>query len=297
MLHVLAVDDEVPALEELAYLLREDPRIEHVIAASEAAQALRNLSRMLVAGQRLDAIFLDIRMPGLDGLDFSRLLMEFASPPVVVFVTAHDDCAVSAYELGALDYLLKPVRPQRLAEAVRRVQVVVSRKDGELPPDESEVDEVIPVELGGRTRLVMRSTVLYVEAHGDYVRLHTSEGGYLIRMPLVVLARRWEAAGFIRIHRSTLVAAGHITELRFDGGRATVQVGEELLPVSRRHTREVRDLLIRRFRFDPRPRPDSPLPQTSRPQPLPPESSSPEASSGPSLAGPSLAGPPSSETQ
>jgi DNA-binding LytR/AlgR family response regulator len=284
MLHVLAVDDEVPALEELAYLLREDPRIGEVTTASEAAQALRNLSRMLVADQRLDAIFLDIRMPGLDGLDFSRLLMEFAAPPVVVFVTAHDDCAVSAYELGALDYLLKPVRPQRLAEAVRRVQVAVNRKDGGVSPDESEVDEVIPVELGGRTRLVMRSTVLYVEAHGDYVRLHTCEGGYLIRMPLVVLAKRWEAAGFIRIHRSTLVSAGHITELRFEGGRATLQVGEELLPVSRRHTREVRDLLVRRFRFDPRPRPDSPLPQTSRPQP--PEQSSPPGQSPPGQSSP-----------
>ncbi|MCW2889704.1 MAG: hypothetical protein QOE54_158 [Streptosporangiaceae bacterium] len=294
MLHVLAVDDEVPALEELAYLLREDPRIEQVTAASEAAQALRNLSRMLVAGQRLDAIFLDIRMPGLDGLDFSRLLMEFAAPPVVVFVTAHDDCAVSAYELGALDYLLKPVRPQRLAEAVRRVQVAVNRKDGGPAPDETELDEVIPVELGGRTRLVMRSTVLYVEAHGDYVRLHTSEGGYLIRMPLVVLARRWEAAGFIRIHRSTLVSARHITELRFEGGRATVQVGDELLPVSRRHTREVRDLLVRRFRFDPRPRPDSPLPQTSRPQPLPDPSSGPSVP-GPPVPGPSSAGPPPRE--
>jgi DNA-binding LytR/AlgR family response regulator len=294
MLHVLAVDDEVPALEELAYLLREDPRIEQVTAASEAAQALRNLSRMLVAGQRLDAIFLDIRMPGLDGLDFGRLLMEFAAPPVVVFVTAHDDCAVSAYELGALDYLLKPVRPQRLAEAVRRVQVAVNRKDGGPAPDETELDEVIPVELGGRTRLVMRSTVLYVEAHGDYVRLHTSEGGYLIRMPLVVLARRWEAAGFIRIHRSTLVSARHITELRFEGGRATVQVGDELLPVSRRHTREVRDLLVRRFRFDPRPRPDSPLPQTSRPQPLPDPSSGPSVP-GPPVPGPSSAGPPPRE--
>ncbi|MGI8334031.1 LytR/AlgR family response regulator transcription factor [Actinomadura scrupuli] len=293
MLHVLAVDDEVPALEELAYLLREDPRIEQVTAASEAAQALRNLSRMLVAGQRLDAIFLDIRMPGLDGLDFTRLLMEFAAPPVVVFVTAHDDCAVTAYELGALDYLLKPVRPQRLAEAVRRVQVAVSRKEEGPAPDEAELDEVIPVELGGRTRLVMRSTVLYVEAHGDYVRLHTSEGGYLIRMPLVVLAKRWEVAGFIRIHRSTLVSAGHITELRFDGGRATVQVGDELLPVSRRHTREVRDLLVRRFRFDPRPRPDSPLPQTSRPQPAP----EPPAASAqdPAVPGAPPAGPPPAE--
>ncbi|MEU5881710.1 LytTR family DNA-binding domain-containing protein [Spirillospora sp. NPDC047279] len=250
MLRVLAVDDEVPALEELVYLLREDPRIEQVSGAGDAAAALRDLSRMLVAGERLDAVFLDIRMPGLDGLDFTRLLTGFAEPPEVVFVTAHDDCAVAAYELGALDYLLKPVRPERLAEAVRRVDEAVRRpsRGDDDASEQPAPDEMVPVELAGRTRLVSRRAVTYVEAQGDYVRLHTDDGSYLVRMPLAALARRWEAAGFIRIHRSTLVASAHISELRFDGGRAAVQVGAELLPVSRRHTREVRDLLVRRFR-------------------------------------------------
>ncbi|WP_433325529.1 LytR/AlgR family response regulator transcription factor [Spirillospora sp. CA-294931] len=250
MLRVLAVDDEVPALEELTYLLRADPRIEEVACAGDAPSALRDLSRMLVSRDRLDAVFLDIRMPGLDGLDFTRLLTGFAEPPEVVFVTAHDDCAVTAYELGALDYLLKPVRPERLSEAVRRVDEAVHRAvpPGEGTPGPPDEDEMIPVELGGRTRLVSRRAVTHVEAQGDYVRLHTGDGSYLVRMPLVVLARRWEEAGFIRIHRSTLVASAHISELRFDGGRASVQVGQELLPVSRRHTREVRDLLVRRFR-------------------------------------------------
>src|SRR5512139_3500992 len=127
MLRVLAVDDEVPALAELTYLLRADPRIGNVTDANDPAEALRVLSRMLTDGDRLDAVFLDIRMPGLDGLDFTRLLAGFASPPVVVFVTAHDDFAVTAFELGALDYLLKPVRPERLAEAVRRVGEAVNR--------------------------------------------------------------------------------------------------------------------------------------------------------------------------
>ncbi|MFD0686914.1 LytR/AlgR family response regulator transcription factor [Actinomadura fibrosa] len=249
MLRVLAVDDERPALEELTFLLRRDPRIGQVSAAGDASAALRDLSRMVVEGDRLDAVFLDIRMPGLDGLDFTRLLTGFAAPPHVVFVTAHDDCAVTAYELGALDYLLKPVRPERLAEAVRRVHDAARRAGppGTPGPDRDADDEMIPVELGGRTRLVSRRAVTHVEAQGDYVRLHTAEGGYLVRMPLSALTKRWEAAGFIRIHRSTLVASAHITELRFDGGRAAVQIGDELLPVSRRHTREVRDLLVRRF--------------------------------------------------
>lgn len=242
MLSVLVVDDEVPALEELTFLLRTDPRIERVIPAGDSTVALRELSRMVVAGERLDAVFLDLRMPGLDGLDFSRLLSGFATPPAVVFVTAHDDAAVAAFEVGAVDYLLKPVRPERLAEAIRRVAATAAGAS-------SHDDETIPVELAGRIRLVARSAVSYAEAHGDYVRLHTTEGKkYLVRMPLAALARRWRAAGFIRIHRSTLVAAEHISELRFDDGRAIVHVGDVCLPVSRRHTREVRDLLVRRFR-------------------------------------------------
>lgn len=247
MLRVLALDDEPPALEELVRLLRADPRIERVTRAGDPAEALRGLSRMLAGDDRLDAVFLDVRMPGLDGLDFTRLLSGFAAPPAVVFVTAHEDGAVAAFELGAVDYLLKPVRPERLAEAVRRVELAVRRAAAETAP---APDEVIPVELGGRTRMVSRSSVTHVEAQGDYVRLHTAGdgGGYLVRIPLTVLAGRWQDAGFIRIHRSTLVSSAHIEELRFEDGRVAVRVGETLLPVSRRHTRQVRDLLVRGFR-------------------------------------------------
>jgi DNA-binding LytR/AlgR family response regulator len=250
MLRVMAVDDDAAALAELTCLLRADPRIEQVTEATGAADALRSLSRLLVAGDRIDAVFLDVRMPGLDGLDFTRLLTGFAAPPRVVFVTAHEDFAVEAFELGAVDYLLKPVRAERLAEAVRRVGEAVHRTV-EAEDGRPALDEVVPVELGGRIRLVSRASITYAKAHGDYVRLHTAEGSYLVRTPLVALARRWEGAGFIRIHRSTLVAARHISEVRFDGGRAVVHVGEEPLAVSRRHTRAVRELLVRRFRKEP----------------------------------------------
>jgi DNA-binding LytR/AlgR family response regulator len=229
MLRVLAADDEAPALEEITYLLRRHPRVQTVTAAADAAEALRDLGRMVSDGERLDAVFLDIRMPGLDGLDFTRLVAGFADPPAVVFVTAHEEFAVTAFELGAVDYLLKPVDPGRLSEAVRRVEQTVHRDTA----DEPEADEMIPVELGGRTRLIPLAGVTHAEAQGDYVRLHTGDGSYLIRVPLAALAERWGPAGFIRIHRSTLVSAAHISELRFDGGRAVVQVGDQPLPVAR----------------------------------------------------------------
>ncbi|MCG5212326.1 LytR/AlgR family response regulator transcription factor [Streptosporangium sp. KLBMP 9127] len=256
MLRILAVDDELPALEELAYLLRQDSRVEHVSIANDGVQALQDMVQMIGAGERLDGVFLDIRMPGLDGLDLARLVGGFPMPPRLVFVTAHDDCAVQAFELEAVDYLLKPVRADRLAEAVRRLESVVAppvvppSAEGDSSPGTAG-DDIIPVELGGRTRFVPQQSIWFAEAQGDYVRLHTVDGSYLIRMSLVALERRWAASGFIRVHRSTLVAARHVQELRFEGGKILLQVGTETLPVSRRHTRQVREHLVGQFRTLP----------------------------------------------
>ncbi|MFD9416551.1 LytR/AlgR family response regulator transcription factor, partial [Streptomyces goshikiensis] len=124
MLRVLAVDDEKPLLEELLYLLRSDPRVHSAEGASDATEALRRVTRALESGpdgpDRIDVVFLDIHMAGLTGLDIARLLAGFARPPLIVFVTAHEGFAVQAFDLKAVDYVLKPVRPERLAEAVRR---------------------------------------------------------------------------------------------------------------------------------------------------------------------------------
>jgi DNA-binding LytR/AlgR family response regulator len=236
-LTVLVVDDELPALAELRWLLERDERIETVMTSDSATEALRILQE-----RGVDAVFLDIRMPGLTGVDLARVLSRFKEPPPVVFVTAYDDHAVDAFELGAVDYVLKPVRDDRLAEAVRRV--VGARTGGSAPTH----DDDIAVELGGVTRFVPRSSVGYVEAQGDYARLHTPSGSHLVRVPLTTLEETWKDAGFVRIHRSLLVALQHVKEVRMDGGRCTVVVHGTQLGVSRRHTRELRDLLVRRAR-------------------------------------------------
>lgn len=239
-LNVLVVDDEVPALEELGYLLRRDHRVGSVRTSSSADEAVAALEQ-----EPADVVFLDIRMPGTDGLTLAELIGRAVDPPRVVFVTAYDDHAVAAFGLQAVDYLLKPVDPARLAEAVRRV----AADPREVEPD----DETIPVELGGVTRFVNRSDVHYAEAHGDYARLHTATGSHLVRVPLTALEERWREAGFIRVHRSLLVSVGHIDEMRLESGRCVVRVGDALLTVSRRHTRELRDLLVRRARPQRRP--------------------------------------------
>ncbi|MFG2982322.1 LytR/AlgR family response regulator transcription factor [Streptomyces sp. NPDC048258] len=289
MLRVLAVDDEKPLLEELLYLLRSDPRVRSAEGASDATEALRRITRALEAGpdgaDGIDVVFLDIHMAGLTGLDIARLLAGFARPPLIVFVTAHEGFAVQAFDLKAVDYVLKPVRPERLAEAVRRACAQLGRA-GEVPaaagipgvtggppgaaapvpaaPAASALPaaavprrpaaevtvadrtpDQIAVELGGVTRFVAIADIAYVEAQGDYARLHTDEGSHLVRIPLSTLEERWAARGFVRIHRRHLVALSRIDELRLDAGTTSVRVGSAELQVSRRHARELRDLLMR----------------------------------------------------
>ncbi|HET8658531.1 MAG TPA: LytTR family DNA-binding domain-containing protein, partial [Micromonosporaceae bacterium] len=231
-LRVLAVDDEPPALDELAYLLRGDSRVARVHTAADATEALR-----VLRDADVDAVFLDIRMPGLDGMELARVLRRFARPPAIVFVTAYDDRAADAFDLGVADYVRKPVQVERLAESLRRI--ISSR----LVPDPAaaagvrrEDDPTIPVELAGTTRLLPRSAVRWVEAQGDYARLHTGDGSHLVRVPLTTLADRWADAGFVRIHRSYLVQLSRISELRLASSGYVVVVDGTELPVSRRHT-------------------------------------------------------------
>ncbi len=237
LLRVLAVDDEAPALDEIVWMLRRHPLVGSVVPVGSGEGALRVLHE-----QRVDAMFLDVSMPGLSGLDLARVLSRFTAPPPVVFVTAHERHAVDAFELNVVDYVLKPVRDERLSEAVRRV---VRRIEGREPSPAGD-DEAIVVELGGVSRLVPRAEVLFIEAQGDYARLHTATGSHLVRVPLSTLAEQWRESGFVRIHRSFLVSLGHIAEWRTEAGRTTVLVGGQELIVSRRHTRGLRDLLVRR---------------------------------------------------
>lgn len=233
-LRALVVDDEQPVRAELAYLLQRDDRVGEIRVAESAAQALR-----MLRADPVDTVFLDIAMPGLDGLELAAVLRQFREPPRVVFVTAHTEHAVEAFELAAVDYLLKPVREERLREAVRRA--LDGREQGE--GGGADTDDTIPVELGGVTRFVQRSQVRYVEAHGDYARLHTESGSHLVRLPLTTLEQRWATHGFLRIHRSVLVARSYIEQLRIEDGRATITVDGVALPVSRRHTPQVREAL------------------------------------------------------
>ena len=237
MIDVQVADDEDPALAELMHLLRQDARIGEILTARSGAEALRLLSERAVA-----VAFLDIHMPGLDGIALAHALRSLATAPAVVFVTADDARAVDAFDLRATDYLLKPVRAERLVRAVDRA----------LEPDAARTadDDVLSVTVGHTVRFVRRRDVRWVHAEGDYSRLHTDDGGsHLVRMPISELDERWSGRGFVRAHRSYLVRLDAIDEARLSGSEPVVVVTmagvPASLPVSRRMLPSVRDALRR----------------------------------------------------
>jgi DNA-binding LytR/AlgR family response regulator len=244
-LKILAVDDEQSQLQDLARLLRGSPIVEAVECAFDGHDALVKAS-----SQPYDAIFLDVRMPDLDGLELGRVLRRFASPPQLVFVTAHEDAAVDAFELNALDYVLKPVGRRRVNEALERVAaaVAVGEQNGAVADSagrsatssESEVIAVANVR-SGSTRLIQRSSILFAQSHGDFVRIVMPEGRYLLRATLTEIQRRWEPHGFVRVHRQYVANLNNAVELRpLLGGTAELAFpDDQTIPVARRHVAEL----------------------------------------------------------
>ena len=191
----------------------------------------------------VDAVFLDIRMPGLTGLELARVLRRFRTPPRVVFVTAHEEHAVEAFELDVVDYLLKPVREARLRRGdppgASRPAAPAGRGDRRRDPGGARRRHPVRPPLRGPLR--RGAGRLRPAAHAD--------GSHLVRVPLATLEERWADAGFVRIHRSHLVALAHVERAAHRRRpRAPSSSDGEELRSRRRHTRELRDLLVRRAR-------------------------------------------------
>jgi DNA-binding LytR/AlgR family response regulator len=232
---LLAVDDELPALEDLVRMLEASPAVGSVESAASAEEALVALGE----GHQIDAVFLDVRMPGLGGLELARVLRRFERPPAVVFVSAFDDAAVSAFELAAVDYLVKPVSRRRLDEAIERVRTRTAPAEATAAEDDTLAVDALR---GGGTRLLPRSSVLYLQAHGDYVRVASTEGRFLLRARLSDLEERWAAHGFVRVHRGFVVNLRRAVEVRprLNGTAVLVMADGAEVPIARRQVGELR---------------------------------------------------------
>jgi two-component system, LytTR family, response regulator AlgR len=243
MIRIFIADDEAPARERLKELLEDIAAELPTSVVGEASNGLEALERMPASGAQV--VLLDIEMPGMRGLEVARHLAGLERPPTVVFVTAHDRHAVEAFELNALDYLLKPVRAERLAAALRKAS---SPGREQLAKAAGAPREYLSVAERNRIALVPVSDILFLRAEQKYVTVRTRSGEHLIEEALVALEREF-ADRLVRIHRNCLVARAAIRGFERSGQGeeeahwlVVLDGLAERLPVSRRQWPLLRDL-------------------------------------------------------
>lgn len=242
-LKVLIVDDEALARARLRTLLGDcsTPPVSALAEAANATQALECLQRQLV-----DVALIDIHMPGADGLVLARTLRALPHPPAVVFVTAHTEHAVQAFELEAVDYLTKPVRLERLQAALQKVERLILARQGRL---NDGPEEVLIIQERGRIERVLLSDVVYLKAELKYITVRTKGKSFILEGSLNELEDKYPSR-FLRIHRNALIARHAVRALEKyhdqvegDGWAVRLNGINELLLVSRRQLAVVRELV------------------------------------------------------
>ena len=248
---ILIVDDEAPARNRLRDLLSDvAAEFPHTIAA----EAVNGVEAIALCEQLQPAlVFADMQMPRMGGIELARHLLKLPQPPVVIFVTAHDEFALQAFEVNALDYLMKPVRAERLLAALKKAAARVMPADAALAGAASEARRHFSISERGRIMLVPVEEVIYLRAELKYVTVHTAKRDYLLEESLTKLEEEF-ASRFVRIHRNALVASAGITgfekgalaDAEGEGGAQWLVVLKECvekLPVSRRQWGVVKELV------------------------------------------------------
>ncbi len=232
-LRVIVVDDEPLAAERLADMIADLPNCLVLAKAANAQQALA-----LMHSHQPDALFLDIAMPGMSGLDLAKQLQGTKNPPFIVFCTAYDQHALQAFDAQAIDYLVKPVRRERLMESIERVL----RLKSQVSDDTNK--QFVTAHVGGVLRRIALSDILYLHAEEKYTVVYHQGGEHILDEPLKELELRFPNQ-FIRIHRNCLVKAGQLFEIRRDmDGQAWAVLKDwpKALEISRRCASELKDL-------------------------------------------------------
>jgi DNA-binding LytR/AlgR family response regulator len=234
-MRALVVDDEPVVRKELVYTLS---RVAPECKVEEAESAVDALARMQTTA--FDVVFLDIRMPGIDGLDAAAVIKQLHKRPGIVFVTAYPDYALSAFDVAASDYLLKPVTEERLADTLRRLRTQSGTRNA---PENAEHAR-LPVFDEGRTLLLHVEDIRFIEARNHNVTVRLFDRSYRFRGPLGECASRLERHGFLRVHRAYIVNPRHVVEVNaFLAGTYVIRVDDRTrseVPVSRNFAPAVR---------------------------------------------------------
>ncbi len=240
-LRTLIVDDEPLAIERMQVLCAEIPGIAVIGTANDGECALRLTEKLAP-----DLLLLDMTMPGIDGLGVASQLARKEHAPAIIFVTAHEDFAVAAFDLEAVDYVLKPVARERLERAIERALV---RRDA-APREKASASEWLEeFWVPNRSELlrIAAGEVQRIDAERDYVRLHAGERTYMLLQTIAGLEARLDPAKFIRIHRSTILRRDFIRGLRHEGlGVWCVELADgQELRIGRTYLKQVKAMAVR----------------------------------------------------
>lgn len=252
---VLVADDEPLARERLAQMLqsmRHEAPIGEILLASDGMEAFEMLSAQEEGKNATSIVFLDIRMPRMDGLELAHHLGKMRRPPLIVFVTAHDEYAVSAFEAHALDYILKPARKERIKEAFAKLERLGMARErvGDDALAQAGLDgrTHLSVSERGKVRLIPVEDILFLKAELKYTTIKTVDKEYLTEEPLIGLEEEF-GERFVRIHRNCLIPKAKLRGFERNrseesGWVAIVDGIVEKLPVSRRQWAQIRELKL-----------------------------------------------------
>lgn len=253
-IRAMVVDDEAIARERVVGLLQQEQDIELIGECSDGQQAVSAIN-----AQQPDLVFLDVQMPAIDGF----AVIQQVGPermPAVVFVTAFDEYALRAFEVHALDYLLKPFGRDRFQQALQHARVHVERRRAgdlgkrlmalvqDIKPEPQKLDRLV-VKSGGRVFFLRTDDIVWIEAAGNYVRLHLAEGSHLFRETMNGIEARLDPQHFVRIHRSRIVNSDRIKELQpwFNGEYVVVLQSGPRLTLSRGYREKLQERLGKSF--------------------------------------------------
>lgn len=247
VIRVCVIDDEPIACRKIQGLLKDDPQIEIIQVCrngEEASEAIRKLQP--------DLIFLDVQMPHMDGFEVLESINDMASMPHVIFVTAYDRYAIRAFEVHAIDYLLKPFDKKRFADSLKRAKAqILQKSERSYDHDLAALLQEIRTQSRGLERLVIQNRVVktdeidWIEAQGKYALIHTKQESHLVREGLSGFEAQLNPKKFLRIHKSTIVNIQRIEHVQplFHGDYRIILRNGTVLTVTRRYRRKLNELI------------------------------------------------------
>jgi DNA-binding LytR/AlgR family response regulator len=249
-MRVILVDDELPALDELSYQLNKFEQIEIIAQFTDSIAALKEIERL-----EPDAVFLDIDMPILNGLNLATELLEQDKSLPIIFITAYNHYALQAFEVNAIDYIVKPVRLSRLQQTVDKLQKRVGNNVAQntqlmnqlnaLKNTMNEVPDKLVVFDGDNYHFIQYGDIIYIEARIKVSEVVTTKGTFSTKKTMSVMEERLKDQGFFRCHRSYIINPKHITKI-MPASNGTFQIKliqSPVIPVSKPHALEVKKII------------------------------------------------------